>query len=157
MAVKIAVISDTHGERNMLAGAIRESHPVDIIIHCGDGVQDICAADIPENTVVLMVKGNTDISPHCDVDEIIFENILEQNIMITHGHQFDVKSGLKRISTVAMNAGAGLVIFGHTHKQFFKDGNPRLFNPGNLSGGNYGIIHASDGRWVFEHKKMMKR
>jgi putative phosphoesterase len=154
MEVKIAVVSDTHGERNSLFRVIEETGPFDIIIHCGDGLRDICAADIPGNTMVLMVKGNTDTSPHCDADDILFESILQQKIMITHGHLFNVKTGYTGMLSVAKAAQAGFIIFGHTHKQFFQDGEPGLFNPGNLSGGYYGIIYANNDRWIFEHRKI---
>lgn len=156
MGIKIAVVSDTHGERNLLSSVIRDTAPLDMIIHCGDGVRDILAADIPEHTIVLKVKGNTDTSPDCDADDILFEKILHRNIMIVHGHQFGVKSGLKKISDAAIKADAEIIIFGHTHEQVFKNDHPLLFNPGNLSGGKYGIIHASDERWVFEHKRIKK-
>lgn len=153
MKIRIAVVSDTHGEKNLLSAVIRETSPVDIIIHCGDGLRDICAVNIPHNTIVLKVKGNTDTSPGCSADEILFEKILQRNIMIVHGHQFNVKTGLKKLSEAGQSSGAGVILFGHTHEQFFQNGYPLLFNPGNLSGGKYGIIHASWEKWIFEHKK----
>ena len=156
MGITIAVVSDTHGERNLLSTVIRDNSPLDIIIHCGDGLRDICAADIPDNTVVLKVRGNTDTSPECDADEILFEKILQWNKMIAHGHQFSVKRDLAKIVDTGLKAGARIILFGHTHEQFFKNGDPLLFNPGNLSDGKYGIIHASGEKWAFEHKRIRR-
>jgi uncharacterized protein len=154
MGITIAVVSDTHGDMKILSSVIKESSPFDIIIHCGDGVKDICSADFPDNTIVLKVKGNTDLDPVCDVDDIIIEKILGRTIMVAHGHQFKVKTGLKSLINAAVTVNADVVLFGHTHEQFFAGGYPLLFNPGCLSSGNYGIIRASEEDWFFEHKKI---
>lgn len=157
MCLKIIVVSDTHGNTDLLGRVIGASSPFDIIVHCGDGLKDIHRADVPENSVVLKVHGNTDSSFGFDADEILIEDILETTVMITHGHRFDVKTGLNGLLLQAKNLNAGVVIFGHTHKQFFHKGPPLLFNPGDLSGGNYGIIHASkDKEWIFEHRKIKR-
>jgi len=157
MNLKIVVVSDTHGNANLLEKVIDDCSPFDMIIHCGDGVKDICSADIPGNSTVLKVMGNTDINSGCDADDIITEIIFDKTVMVTHGHQFEVKSGLKRLMREAINFNAYVVLFGHTHEQFFLNGVPLLFNPGNLSNGSYGIIHASKEReWTFEHKKIKK-
>ena len=155
MDLKIVVVSDTHGNANLLDKVIDDCSPFDIIIHCGDGVRDICTADIPGNSTVLKVMGNTDVNSGCDADDIITELIFDKTVMVTHGHQFEVKSGLKRLLHEAENFNAGVVLFGHTHEQYLRKGVPLLFNPGNLSNGSYGIIHASMEReWMFEHKKI---
>jgi hypothetical protein len=157
VTLKIVVVSDTHGNIDMLDKVIYDCSPFDIIVHCGDGVRDICAADIPGNSAVLKVLGNTDLYSGCDADDILTEQILDRTIMVTHGHQFNVKTGFKQLEHEAENFKAGIVLFGHTHEQFIRKGKPLLFNPGNLSGGNYGIIHASrDDEWMFEHRKIKK-
>jgi len=158
MSLKIVVVSDTHGNTDLLDKVIDDCSPFDIIVHCGDGIRDICTADIPENSAVLKVLGNTDLYSGCDAEDIITEDIFDRTIMVTHGHQFDVKAGLKQLVHEAENFKAGIVLFGHTHKQYLRKGSTLLFNPGNLSGGCYGIIHASEGKeWMFEHKKIKKR
>lgn len=157
MGITIVVVSDTHGNRDMLNKVIDDCYPFDMIIHCGDGVRDICAADIPEKSAVLMVNGNTDIYSGCDADEILTEEISGRTVMITHGHLFGVKTGLSRLMHEAEYCRAEVVLFGHTHEQFFRGGPPLFFNPGNLSGGSFGIIHASaDSEWTFEHRKIKK-
>ncbi len=158
MPVKILVISDTHGNTDILNRVITDSSPVDIIIHCGDGVRDIRRAAIPENCVVMEVSGNTDQSFFYDNEEILFEEILGTTVMITHGHRFNVKTGLNELALHAKKSDAAVVIFGHTHKQLLHYGSPLLFNPGNLSGGDYGLIHASEeSEWIFEHKRAEKK
>ena len=158
MSLKIVVVSDTHGNTDLLDKVIDDCSPFDIIVHCGDGVRDICTADIPEESCVIKVLGNTDLNSGCDAEDVLTEEIYDRTVMITHGHRFEVKSGLKLLVNEAENHNAGVVLFGHTHEQFISRGVPLLFNPGNLSGGNYGIIYASkDKEWMFEHRKMKKR
>lgn len=157
MDLKIVVVSDTHGSTDMLKKIIRECSPFDIIIHCGDGVKDICSADVPDKSVVLKVLGNTDIYSGCDAENIITEEIADKRIMVTHGHQFNVKVGYSELIRVAGKFKAKVALFGHTHEQLLRQGDPLLFNPGNLSGGNYGTIKTShDKEWIFEHKKIKR-
>ena len=157
MGFRIVVVSDTHGNRDLLDKVIDECSPFDIIVHCGDGVRDICSADIPENCAVLKVMGNTDVNSGCYADDILNEKIFNKKVMITHGHQFGVKAGFSQLVQSAELFNAGIVLFGHTHEEYLRKGNPLLFNPGSLSGGSYGLIHAShDDEWIFEHKKIKK-
>ena len=157
MSLKIVVVSDSHGSTDLLDKVIMECSPFDIIVHCGDGVKDICGAYVPAGSTVLKVLGNTDIYSGCEADNILTEEIINKRVMITHGHQFNVKGGVSEIARVAGRFKADVVLFGHTHEQLLRQGNPLLFNPGNLSGGSYGIIHASDEReWMFEHRKIIK-
>jgi len=155
--LKIVVVSDTHGSTDLLDKVITECSPFDIIIHCGDGVKDICSADVPDKSIVLKVLGNTDIYSGCDADNILTEEISDRRVMVTHGHQFNVKGGFSELVRIAERFKANVVLFGHTHEQLIRKGDPLLFNPGNLSGGNYGIIHTSDdNEWLFEHRKLRK-
>ena len=155
--IKILVVSDTHGNRSMLQRCIDESLPFEVLIHCGDGLNDVRSADIPDGITVLAVAGNTDAYSYRGDEKIIKENISGKEVMITHGHIYNVKSGLLTISKAAGDWGAELVIFGHTHRQLLSMENPVLFNPGDLSTGSYGIIHISEkGEWSFDHRKMKK-
>lgn len=157
MSLKIVVVSDSHGNTDLLGRVIKDCSPFDIIVHCGDGVRDICGADIPGKSNVLKVLGNTDLYSGCDAEDILTEEIFEKTVMVAHGHQFDVKRGLSRMVHQAVSYNAGVVLFGHTHEQLIRKGLPLLFNPGNLSGGCYGLIYAfNDREWVFEHKKIKK-
>jgi putative phosphoesterase len=157
VSLKIIVVSDTHGSTDLLDRVIEECSPFDVIVHCGDGVKDICNADVPHDTIILKVTGNTDMYSNCGAENILTEEISDRRVMITHGHQFNVKGGFSELTSIAGKFKADVVLFGHTHEQLLRHGNPLLFNPGNLSGGNYGIIHASDDKeWMFEHRKIKK-
>ncbi len=155
---KILVVSDSHGRRDTLQRCIDLSVPFDIIIHCGDGVKDIRGADVPDNAIVLVVAGNTDLHSYSNEETLLIENINGRTVMITHGHIYNVKSGLYSIKKSADDMKAGIVLFGHTHIPFLKIENPVLFNPGDLSTGNYGIIQiTNEGEWIFEHRRLEKK
>jgi len=156
MIRKILVVSDTHGRREALQRCIEISAPFDIIIHCGDGIKDIRSAEIPENSIVLAVAGNTDLYSSADEESLLIENIEGKKVLITHGHLYNVKSGLFSLSKYADEITADIVFFGHTHQSFLSVNNPVLFNPGDLSTGSYGIITIMDNReWIFEHKRII--
>jgi len=153
MTEKILVISDTHGRRDTLQRCIDVTHPFDMIIHCGDGVKDLRGADIPKCTIVLAVAGNTDIYSSVDEELLLTEIIEGKNVLITHGHQYNVKSGLYAILKAAGEFRADVVLFGHKALTYLSGDNPVLFNPGDFSTGNYGIISIQDkNRWKFEHR-----
>lgn len=155
MSLKIVVVSDTHGSTDLLDKVIDECSPFDIIIHCGDGIKDICSADVPGESIILKVTGNTDLYSDCEAENILTEEISDRRVMITHGHQFNVKGGFSELVRIAGRFKADVVLFGHTHEQHLQYGTPLLFNPGSLSGGSYGIIDAPDDKeWIFEHKKI---
>lgn len=157
MSFRIVVISDSHGNTEMIDSVIAECAPFDMFIHCGDGIKDLCTADIPENSDVLMVAGNTDRYSGCDVEEILTEEIYGRRVMVTHGHKFNVKTGLAGLIDRADHIKAAVILFGHTHEPFLRKGSPLLFNPGSLSNGNFGVIHASEeSEWFFEHRKIKK-
>lgn len=155
MIRRILVVSDTHGRRDTLQRCINISAPFDMIIHCGDGVKDIRSADIPDDTAVLAVAGNTDSYSSPEEDTQILERINSRHVLITHGHLHNVKSGLHVISRYAVSLKADIVIFGHTHQWFLGMNNPVLFNPGDLSTGSYGIITiGNEDEWSFEQRRI---
>ncbi len=115
-----------------------EDGPVDMLVHCGDGVRDL---DSLENELLLAnpcarmyaVRGNCDLgSLHYPITEIVEANGLK--IMVTHGHAFEVKYGLGMLSKAAREVGAGLVFFGHTHQPVITQKHGvTLINPGSLA------------------------
>lgn len=156
MIRKILVISDTHGRRDALQRCIDISFPFDIIIHCGDGVKDLRSADLPEKSVIFAVAGNTDIYSSPDEEIVLIESIEGKKVLITHGHLYNVKSGLISLSKYAGEIKADVVFFGHTHQSHLSINNPVLFNPGDLSTGSYGIITiGNDKEWIFEQKSII--
>ncbi|MBR6720333.1 MAG: metallophosphoesterase [Clostridia bacterium] len=128
---RILVISDTHGR---IDNAVRlmENVPFDKIIHLGDNVKDALSLGraFPEAELIY-VRGNND--PFGTENEKIIE-IGNVKILACHGHTYSVSTDLLRISLAAVEKGAKVALFGHTHRKEDTDYNGvRLFNPGSAS------------------------
>lgn len=126
---KVLVISDSHGLTNELI-RIKEKHKdeVNLLLHCGDS--ELSAND-PALDGFIVVRGN------CDFDEKFPEESVQTvgdtNIMITHGHRYQVKSTLTSLSYRALELDAKIVCFGHSHILGAEMLNGILFlNPGSI-------------------------
>jgi len=69
--------------------------------------------------------------------------------MMTHGHEYRVKFGIREAEYTARRNGCDLLLFGHTHQPFtdYRDG-LYLMNPGSVShahGHSYGIVDIDRG------------
>ena len=152
---RILAVSDTHGRREKLQRAIDQNRQINMIIHCGDGAKDITDVIIPDKTTVSRVMGNTDIYSVYGVEEENLESCNGMVLFITHGHKYNVKNGLHTLSAEGKRRDADIVIFGHTHIPFLKEGHPTLFNPGSLSEDSYGIITVTgENKCKFTHCRL---
>ncbi|MCH5303220.1 MAG: metallophosphoesterase [Ruminococcus sp.] len=135
--MKILLLSDSHGNiRDMMSATEKYGRNADIIVHCGDGTRGEAMQlmqSCPDKTVVC-VRGNCDFGSMLRYTEYL--NVFDKKIMITHGHLFDVKFGLEKLSYKAEEENCDLVFFGHTHiPTDVRLGNVRMINPG--SSGKY--------------------
>ncbi|SHJ82035.1 metallophosphoesterase family protein [Tepidibacter formicigenes] len=129
--MKIGVIGDTHRNYKYIDKAIDYLKECDLILHTGDNFFDSRYIYKLTGINTIGVKGNCDFE---DVeDEIVFE-IENFNIFLCHGHKYDVKYGIRSIKRRALELGADIVIFGHTHTPLNLTENDILFlNPGSIS------------------------
>lgn len=146
--MRAGVVSDTHGRRPEVFRALSAMGSIDLLIHAGDGLEDISAWRRANPSLPLMaVAGNCDFA--CGRPEEILFSLGTWKVFLTHGHRYGVKGGLDTLRARGRAVGADLVIFGHTHRADRIDGEgPILFNPGSLSqprapgGRSYGMIEA---------------
>lgn len=126
--MKLLVMSDTHGNAEIIE-RVKQYHPdVDAVIHCGDSELPY---DHPYLEDVHRVRGN------CDRDENYLEEMIfsvnGERIYVTHGHLYDVKSSVLKLTYRAQELGANIVCFGHSHILGAELMNDTLFiNPGSL-------------------------
>lgn len=137
--MRIAVISDTHGNYPLAIRALEQIAPVELLIHLGDGCEDMeyiaPALAIPTN----VVAGNCDRS--LSIPRELLVTVANTRILITHGDIFRVKFGLDHLVTHARNMQANLVLFGHTHYALVTEiDGLTLVNPGPLAKGE---LHPS--------------
>ena len=111
--MRLAVFSDTHGRNQLLPQCVRRTQP-DMIVHLGDHCRDadILSREFP-GLPLHAVPGNCDFMSRAE-DTICFSagGIL---VFATHGHRYGVKSTMDSLLNSAHFAGAGLVLYGHTH------------------------------------------
>lgn len=131
--MKIIVLSDSHGSLHNVERILGAVGDADFVLFCGDGLSDIESAEyLYPKPVYAAVAGNCDRNPSADGEKLL--ELAGLRILLTHGHAYDVKRTLSRLHRRAVELGAGLVFFGHTHKpiDLSIDG-VRLVNPGSCS------------------------
>jgi putative phosphoesterase len=125
--VKILIIGDTHGHPYAVKKALEMTMPVDMLIHTGDGWEDV--DDIPETVELVRVTGNCDRGVKGESERIL--EIHGRRIFIVHGHRCNVKHDLNRLNNKALKKEADIVVFGHSHKRVSEQVGKVLFiNPG---------------------------
>ena len=136
MGRKILVVSDSHGRMDYLRKAIEAFGPrgrdLEMMIHLGDiqcPVEQITGmVDCP----VEIVRGNNDFNPELPGTKLV--EIGDEVAMITHGHRYGCYHGTEEMKELAAANGAGMVLFGHTHKPLLElDGEVKAMNPGSIS------------------------
>ncbi|MDO8445949.1 MAG: YfcE family phosphodiesterase [Deltaproteobacteria bacterium] len=148
--MKIAVMSDTHGNVQLAVKALKQNGKIDRLIHLGDHYRDGVAIGDKTRLHVDAISGNTDISSEPWTER---EKILELDgvrIFVTHGDIYKVKQGIDRLVGKAIEEDVQAVLFGHTHlpmKQ--RIGNILFLNPGcilsNNSSNSYALLCLTNG------------
>jgi len=150
--MRLAVFSDLHGgsEREM-AAAFSE---YDYVIFLGDGLMKIRHFEYEYPEKFLFVRGNCD-----GYDETPTLRILDfggVRVMLTHGHEQNVKYGLYRLIGEAKKEEVSIVLFGHTHRPEVTETEGILFvNPGSAygsygRGGSFARLTIDKGKYFAE-------
>ncbi len=144
---RILVFSDSHGRDEYMIKTI-ERIPCDLVVHLGDNVRDIeDITYIYPDIKFEYVRGNCDFASPAEATKIIEAEGFR--ILLTHGHEFGVKTGMERIYDFAAENGIDCILYGHTHIPFCeKEGDMLVLNPGsgrNPGGESYGVIEIEDG------------
>ncbi len=129
--MKIAVLSDTHGNYALALKMLDLLGDFEQIIHLGDNSGDAEIIGLALERKLVIVSGN------CDTDgnfpHLAGLDISGKRILITHGDRFQVKSGLAGLFRKAKTCRADIVLYGHTHLANIEEKEGILFiNPGTL-------------------------
>ncbi len=133
--IRIAVISDTHGDFRNVGRVRAQLGGVDWLLHGGDHFHDAPRLAVNlgvDPSRVRAVAGNCDDPVREPTQQVLeLEGI---KILLTHGHHEGVKHGFQQIYRRAVEAGARVVIFGHNHIALNDDdGRVLMLNPGSLT------------------------
>ena len=137
--LRLLLVSDTHGDARALQAAIDAQPTASLLVHVGDGANDLTKISEFSTMRTIQVAGNCDFSSSFpDTQEFVFAN---HRFFATHGHNYGVKADLYRLSCAARSRDVHAVLFGHTHRPLalFDEG-VYLINPGSLRDGNYAVI-----------------
>lgn len=127
--MQFLIMSDTHGDAEIIQ-TVKNYYPnVDQVIHCGDSE---LSYDHPYLQDVERVRGNCDYFENKFPDDLLLEAGNER-IYVTHGHHFKVKTTLMPLSYRVQEVGASICCFGHSHLLGVeKIGDTLFLNPGSL-------------------------
>ena len=158
------IFSDSHGNRDAILRALsRQVRKPDAILFLGDGIRDL--SDREDDVPVWRVRGNCDWYVR---EEIPTETVLRSEghaLFLTHGHAYNVKSGLDSLALAGIRAQCDLILFGHTHEPYREtipsgtrigetvmERPVTLFNPGSVGyGGSFGTLHLLESAVLFGH------
>ena len=153
---RILVISDTHKRIEYAIKVIELIGEIDLVIHLGDLVSD--AMDLKSifpDIEFKYIRGNNDFMHTGSTYEIF--NYDGFNLLLTHGHNFSVKTGIDRLLEFSKQLNIDAVLFGHTHIPFKgdyqKDGKKVIIlNPGTI--GDFSYLSKSYGIMEIENNKL---
>lgn len=127
--MRIAVVSDTHNYTRLLIKTLKIMGKFDMLFHLGDHTSDGEKIAGELGIDVVMVKGNCDPLSEYNEEEVIVLN--GKKLFLTHGHKYNVSREYNSIYHKAMEIGADIVLFGHTHIPLsIEEDGIILMNPG---------------------------
>ena len=146
--MRIGVVSDTHRNKSSIEQLGGKIGGLDMLIHLGDNVEDISIIKKYYKGKIISVKGNCDFFNSVPND--MLEEICGKKVFITHGHKYSVKDNLSKLRYKALEIGATIVLYGHTHigQIDFQEG-IWYINPGSVSlprdgGRSFAIINIDE-------------
>jgi len=130
--MKIGIMGDTHGNTYQLKKAMELLRDCEKVLHTGDFYRDIQTLPIGQQKKITAVAGNCDYQKNIPSEEVI--DVSGKRLFLCHGHLFGVKTSLNRLYYKALEVGADIAVFGHTHVPTLVEENGIfLVNPGSAS------------------------
>lgn len=129
--MRILVVSDTHRNIDSVSKVI-EDQKVDLILHLGDNVEDGENISKIFGIETIIVRGNGDFTSDYPFDRLV--DIAGKRIFMTHGHRYSVRHGHMSLYYKALESGADIVLYGHTHIPVnLREKDLIIMNPGSPS------------------------
>ena len=130
--MRILVISDSHGRNDDIEGVLKQVGDIDMMIHCGDVERGDSYIREIAGCPVVMVAGNNDYYLDLPGEEEI--RLGDYKVLVTHGHNYYVNSGVDYLREHALEFGYDVVMYGHTHKpSLHEEDGVTILNPGSIS------------------------
>lgn len=132
--MKILILSDSHGNHDLVRRAIGQEAPIDLLIHAGDVEGDLDQVLGPKREYeIRAVAGNMDWSDRLPEEQCF--TVGGHTIYVTHGHRLGVYSGTERLRARAGQKGADIAVYGHIHIPVLEKGEDGIMviNPGSIA------------------------
>lgn len=136
--MRVGVFSDSHGDTQSLDELLEKMGYVDAVCFLGDVARDAehleqRLAAMPNHPPLYAVRGNNDYYSTCLLPWDLLVDLDGVTAYLTHGHR---AAGALGLVYKALECGARIAMFGHTHTPFCQEQQGvLLLNPG--SAGNY--------------------
>ncbi|MBR4425022.1 MAG: YfcE family phosphodiesterase [Oscillospiraceae bacterium] len=155
---KLLVCSDSHGNDAALRAAAALEKP-DLLLFLGDGAPDLDAlrAAFPALDV-RAVRGTCDWASAAP--ELRVLQVEQLRVFMTHGHRYRVKDdpGLMNLRYAALERGAALALFGHTHwPSLDRWEGLTVLNPGAMENGCYATVTVDGETLTAQLRKLAER
>lgn len=156
--MKILVVSDNHGDRDILAEIEAQFQTsVDLMVHAGDSEMTV---DDPLFQPMKSVVGNNDFGQAFPAQQI-FDISPTDRLLVTHGHRQNVNFTMTNLALLAQSQQASIVCYGHTHQLAVTYVDHVLYvNPGSITlprgeyarlGGTFAIIEVQPTRYQIQY------
>ena len=133
--MKIGIVSDSHGSYAHIDSMLnhKEALNAELWLFAGDIAMDADYLAMVTDKEVIWVAGNNDW-PGGRLPDYETADIAGHTILLTHGHLFGVNFGLHNLQQAALDVGADIVVYGHTHVAVEKRiGDVLILNPGSIA------------------------
>lgn len=131
--MRIAVVSDTHGDNKNIIEKLSEIEKIDILLHLGDYVTDGIKISKALGLQTIIVRGNGDYL-HTEYNENEIIELKGKKLFLTHGHKYNLQNGITNLYYKGLELGVDIVLFGHIHVPIIeKIENMIIMNPGSPS------------------------
>ncbi len=129
--MKVIILSDSHGNFAALKKVVVHESPFDLLVHLGDGLEDVMRLRRVLDFSFDGVNGNND--PRGMYPDSLTLKLGTKTWFICHGHHYGVNRGLEELIKAAQENKAKVAFFGHTHQPFRERiKHIELINPGSV-------------------------
>ena len=130
--MRILIVSDTHGNLRGFEQAVKQAGIFDMLLHLGDVEGDEDYIESIVECPVYIVAGNNDF--YSDLPEEILVAIGNYKVFMSHGHGYYVSRNTRRLKQRALEKGANIAMYGHTHRPDIDESDGIItINPGSLT------------------------
>lgn len=134
--MQFLIFSDSHGNVFPMLRVILQHPDIRHVLFLGDGLADMepLYTRFPQHEF-RCVRGNMDSLTMREVEDSSLFSLYSCRVLMLHGHTRGVKGGTAAAAQDALQAGARVLLYGHTHIRdcrYLSADELYVFNPGSI-------------------------